>query len=64
RKGGTIYSYHLSLQQMNSFDHYSVPTDLRISSNLFYQLQNKHNATMTVRQGWLKYPWIQQIHPN
>jgi len=64
RKGGTSYSYHMSIQQISDLDRWKVPTDIRIEQSVFYELQNRQNALITVRQGWLKYPWIQHIQPN
>lgn len=61
RKGGTSYSYHVNLNQIDQFDFVSLPSWIRIESSLFSRLKEGDRLEIEIGRGALGLNWYKKI---
>lgn len=64
RKSRTTYTYHMNISTQNEPVGIHIPTTIKISEDLYSQLSAGRVIIMRVKEGYLHYPWIEDISPQ
>ncbi len=64
RKRRTTYTYHMNISTQIEPDGIKIPTKIKISESLFSRLSVGSGVIIRVKEGYLHYPWFEDISPQ